>query len=605
MSRKLISRFSQVAAAALSVLLLLACDNPSSNVIVVTEIVEVEGGTRVVTRLVEQTIEVPVTTIPVAPAAAAAEPVVLDISMSEAELPRLDPQLTLDEEALDLVENLFVGLTRQNYQNARIEPSLATSWQVSSDRRTWTFRLRDDVYWVHATEDGQVERRRQVTAADVVYAFRRACDSRTNTPYVFILYVIDGCEAVNRAPDAAAVDMTLLQVSAEDAQTVVVRLTRPANHFLALTALWTLRPLPAEIIEEYEAEWDMPANIWTNGPFVLSRSSVSGRQTSLLRNPFWPLPFDGNVDVVNIFHIDEDAAYDLWREKALDVAPVPAAMRETVMSEIPQRFTLVSEQQVFYLAYNFDSPVFSLPEMRRAFGAAIDRARLIEEVYGGLGVPLRHFTPEGVVGAPRRDEIGTGYNADYARQQLADGPFRDCRLMPPIRYLVSASDIELQQAELIRQMWADELKCPQELIQLEQVQFGTLLAQTRADAGTARPDVWHLGWASYYPDAHNWLGDVLHCIQSENRERRPCSAVDEQIEAAEVTASPDERWEIYREVERAFFAQDGIEPLTPLYARARQIMVHPWLQYAPATFGGEQYDRYRVDWTAKQLERTQ
>lgn len=218
---------------------------------------------------------------------------------------------------------------------------------------------------------------------------------------------------------------------------------------------------------------------------------------------------------------------------------------------------------------------------------------------------MRHFAPEGIVGSLRRDEVGTGYNGDYARQQLAASPFRDCRLMPPIRYMVSASDIDLQQAELIRQMWADELKCPQELIQIEQVQFGTLLAQTRPDAGTERPDVWSLGWASYYPDAQNWFGGVLHCTESENRQRRSCGEVDDLIMAAEQSASQDDRWGLYRDIERALFAQDGIEPLTPLYARARLVMQQSWLQYAPAYFGGEQYDTYLVDWASKQLERTQ
>ncbi|MBK7893929.1 MAG: hypothetical protein IPJ90_03365 [Anaerolineaceae bacterium] len=29
--------------------------------------------------------------------------------------------------------------------------------------------------------------------------------------------------------------------------------------------------------------------------------------------------------------------------------------------------------------------------------------------------------------------------------------------------------------------------------------FGTLLANTRADAGAARPDIWELAWASVLP----------------------------------------------------------------------------------------------------------
>jgi hypothetical protein len=114
--------------------------------------------------------------------------------------------------------------------------------------------------------------------------------------------------------------------------------------------------------------------------------------------------------------------------------------------------------------------------------------------------------------------VGVGYSPDLARQLMDGSIFGDCRLMPPVTYMVSSSDIALQQAELVRQMWMEELGCTEEQIMIEQVQFGVLLANTRPDAGFQRPDLWDLGWASYYPDQANWLGDVLHCEDSENRQ---------------------------------------------------------------------------------------
>jgi ABC-type oligopeptide transport system substrate-binding subunit len=362
--------------------------------------------------------------------------------------------------------------------------------------------------------------------------------------------------------------------------------------------------LPAEIIEGQGDAWSEIDTVVTSGPFVLSRASVADQQTVLERNPFWPIAFQGNVDVVNLFHVGTETAFSLWQDKALDLAPVPAAALESVRAEVVPRYDLVASNEVFYLGYNFDSEVFRYPEVRRAFGAAIDRERLIEEAYAGRGQPMRHLTPEGVLGAPPRDEVGAGYSPDYARQQMNASPYRDCRLLPPIRYMVSALDVELQQAEIIRQMWVDELACLEDQITIEQVQFGKLLADTQANANQTRPDVWHLGWAAYYPDAENYFA-ILACDGSENRQRRPCSEVDQQIRAAEQSASLADRPELYREIERAFFAQGGIEPLTPLYTRARFIMRHVWLDYSPAAFGGEQYDTYRVSWEEKQLERTQ
>ena len=242
--------------------------------------------------------------------------------------------------------------------------------------------------------------------------------------------------------------------------------------------------------------------------------------------------------------------------------------------------------------------------MRRAFSAAIDREALVEEVYGGDAVPMRHLIPPGVFGATNVDEVGLGYSPDFARLELAASGFGTCRLMPEIRFMVSSSDLSLLQAELIIQMWVKELGCLENQFKIEQVQFGTLLANTRSDAGAARPDVWELAWASYYPDAHNWMGDLIDCEESENRERRPCSEVDALIQQAAATVDNNERQALYRQIENMLFGDAGVMPLAPLYLRGDVVLVQNWLTYQPALFGGEQYDSYQIDVDRKELERS-
>jgi ABC-type transport system substrate-binding protein len=169
--------------------------------------------------------------------------------------------------------------------------------------------------------------------------------------------------------------------------------------------------------------------------------------------------------------------------------------------------------------------------------------------------------------------------------------------------MVSSSDIALQQAELLREMWREELNCPEDKIIIEQVQFGTLLANTRSDAPVGqRPDIWDLGWASYYPDEDNWVGDVLHCTDSENRQNRPCSQIDNWISAADVLIGVEERANLYRQIERSFFGDQGSEPVSPLYVRADYLLRHGWVDFSPASFGGERFDTYYVELDVKELE---
>lgn len=584
-------------------LLLPGCNRAAVTTTVVTEQVTVEGEEQVVTRLVRQTVAITPTP---RPGAQTTIPVELDVSFQRAERPNIDPQKTDEEDGIDLIENLFVGLTRYNHESNRIDPELAREWEVSGNGRTWTFHLRDDIFWVRPAETTtgglrEVEPVRPVVADDVVFAVQRACTRETNTPDAFILFLIVGCEQVNQSVAATPADLEEIAVHALNDTTLEITLTKPASHFLTITSMWLFYPVPREVIVEHGDDWTTPENLLTSGPFFPAAPSQT-----LHRNPLWPLPRRGNVDAVNIFYLeDEMDALQMWQAKGLDLVPLPAAERENFLSgPTAERARLVTDQTLFYLGYNFDSGVFRVPEVRRAFSAAIDRRRLAETIYGERALGMRHLAPPGVLLAPPIEDIGVGYSPDYARQQLAASGFSSCRLMPEITFLISSTDLSLQQAELIRRMWIEELGCTEEQIIIEQVQFGLLLANTRADAGSARPDIWELGWASYYPDAYNWAGDLLHCEESENRHNRPCSEVDELIRQLTGLVEFEERYLLYREIENMFFGADGVTPLAPLYVPGDFVLVQSWLNYVPAIFGGEQYDTYIIDASAKSLERS-
>ncbi|MEZ4517624.1 MAG: hypothetical protein R3C44_12630 [Chloroflexota bacterium] len=144
---------------------------------------------------------------------------------------------------------------------------------------------------------------------------------------------------------------------------------------------------------------------------------------------------------------------------------------------------------------------------------------------------------------------------------------------------------------------------PEENINIEQAQFGALLANTRQDAGSARPDMWNSPGAGF-PDAHTVTSDLLHCADSENRQNRECSDADTILRRAASGSDTAERTSLYREVENLFFGEGGIYPIAPLYVRAQSLAVQDWVTFNPSIFGGEQYDKYMIDATTKELERS-
>ena len=583
-----------------------ACDMGQGNTetIIVTEIA-IEGENQIVTRLVRQTVAI--TATPDVDAIQS-DPVQLDLSYI-GNLPNINPVEVTEGNSLDLVQNLFVGLTNYNHRQHIIEPELATDWSISPDGLTWTFTLRDDVFWVQSTQlvqsnrsESDVELIRPVVATDVAYSLEQVCRQDIETPNAFLLFIIQGCEQLYKNP---LMDADILQVRAINNFELEIVLTKPASYFLTMTSLPLFYPVPAERVEEMEEAWTEAENLVTSGPFF--PRTLTDSRVVLHRNPFWPeslRPLQGNISIVNILFLSEEMdAFELWQGKSLDVSPLPAEVQVDFLNSARTMF--VTEHSVFYLAYNFDSPVFREQEMRQAFSAAIDREQIVTEIFDENAMSMRHLTPSGIVGGVPPDEVGLGYSPGDADQFINESGFRSCRLMPPITILVSTSDVSLRRAELIREMWAEHLGCTDEQIVIEQAEFGLLLANTRVDSGATRPDMWELGWASYYPDAHNWIADLLHCTESENRSNRPCSEVDDWIREASVTIDPIRRKELYRAIENRFFGRDGIVPIIPLYASGDYIVVQSWMiDYVPALFGGERYDTYQLDATLKWLERS-
>ncbi len=575
---------------------------------VVTEVVMIDGQEIVVTRVAQTTVEIAVTPRPDVPVITDnRDPVVLNVAMIDTrEAFTLDPYLATDDNTILLIDNLFAGLTHFNAQAGIVEPEIAGSWQVSADGLTWRFYLNPNFYWMNGRvgSGDTVQPVRPVEAEDFVFAWQRACQKETPMPQAFLLFIIVGCQDVYELDNPTAADLVEIGVSAPEPFVLQVDLQEPANYFLTMTSMGYMRPLPREQVQNLGADWALPENIITNGPFFWGDSSLPGTRITLTRNPTWPLPQLGNVDQLNLFQLENRTdAFALWDEMSLDIAPFAGTLTAIERQELGDRLKHIPQYEVFYLGYNLDSPVFRVPEMRHAFGAAIDRQLLLEEVYGGVGFPMRHLSPPGIVGGPPLDVVGTGYSPDYARRQFAAGGFPSCRTITPVTLMTTTSDEALQQAEALRDMWRQELGCADEQIQIAQVQFGTLLANTRRDAAAFRPDMWILGWSAYYPDAYNWLNTVLHCENSENRPDRPCSTVDNLLRQAATTTDPAEAAELYREVERLFFAEEGLEPITPLFMQGRYEVAHIWVQYTPTLMGGPQFEMYEVDTEMRLLER--
>lgn len=523
------------------------------------------------------------------------------------EITTLDPQLASDELSINPVENLFLGLTDNNpAQPGNIVPELASSWTYNQDGTVWTFTLRSDVPWVHwnpVTHKGEVVR--MVTASDVVYGVKRACDPRVNSIYgaSMVAQILKGCDktwaiAPSNFTDA---DLDMVQVKALDDTTVEFTLNYGVGYFLNQTSLWVMRPVPVETIQQYGDHWTDVGNIVTNGPFVLDEL-VTGRDRVFLRNPFLPkdLAGTGNVERLVVTVVgDLGTMVSMYQQNQLDITPVlPSLIQSSLKGDMASQVKTFSDMGVFYVGFTSDKPPFDDVHLRRAFAASIDRQAFVQQINGGLGDPMIHFTPPLVFGAPPIDQVGVGYNPEYARQELAKSSYPDCQGLPPLEIWLYGGGEEW--AKFINTSVTRELGCASDLFTVESaVPFDKLNRDLPAQD---RPNMWTLGWLPDYLDANNYLNDVLYCTSKNDYSHRPCSAVDDLILQSAREPDPQKRVEMYSAIENDFFGRDGVFPIIPLLVERSYALVKPWYTGPFETdgiVGGRHWNSYSIDQSAQ------
>src|SRR5215470_18988424 len=88
--------------------------------------------------------------------------------------PKTFNPILVEDDAAENVRYLTGGvLIRLNRQSQALEPALATSWEISRDRRTITFHLRKDLHFSDGTP---------FSAEDVAYTMKLLMDPQTHSP---------------------------------------------------------------------------------------------------------------------------------------------------------------------------------------------------------------------------------------------------------------------------------------------------------------------------------------------------------------------------------------------------------------------------------------
>ncbi|RZL34798.1 MAG: ABC transporter substrate-binding protein, partial [Pedobacter sp.] len=146
----------------------------------------------------------------------------------------LDPAFARNQNAIWMINQIFNGLVQVDSALNPI-PCIAKTWTISDDNLTYTFKLRDDVFF----QDDPLFKNgkgRKVVASDFAYSFYRLIDPKVASSGGWIF-----SDKVKDADSFKALNDTTFQIT----------LVKPFPAFMQLLTAQYCSVVPKEVVEHY------------------------------------------------------------------------------------------------------------------------------------------------------------------------------------------------------------------------------------------------------------------------------------------------------------------------------------------------------------------
>ena len=450
----------------------------------------------------------------------------------------LDPAFAKSQNNIWATHHLFEGLVRLD-DELRIVPSLAKSYAISADGLTYTFILRDDVYF-HNDEcfDG-VGGSRLLTATDVAYSLGRLVDDNINSPGSWLF-----SDKVVPATAFAAVNDT----------TFVLTLTRPFVPMLGILTMQYCSVVPQEAVEYYGSTWAQhPVG---TGPYQFKRW-VENQALYLTKNTSYRNSLGSNVDGIKTTFIpDRKIAFLELMNGNLDFvsglessfAPMLLTRDGSLRSEYQQdiKFQKAPYLNTEYLGINVETTASDSPlrhrKFRQALNYGIDRELMLTALRNGVGkAATAGFVPAGLPSHDPTQVIGYTYDKQKAMQLIRECGYTDASTIPPIQLYTNKDYLDL--TTYIAKQW-EELGLQ---VSLEVLESGLLRQSMRS----AELPLFRASWIADYPDGESFLCMFYSKYPAPpNYTRYSNPAFDKLYEQAILTSDASLKVKLYQRMDR-------------------------------------------------------
>lgn len=482
----------------------------------------------------------------------------------------LDPAFAKNQSVIWAVHQLFNTLVETD-RELNIVPSLAYRWVVSEDRLTYTFYLRDDVFF-HDNDAFARGKGRKMTAHDVEYSLRRITNPLTASSGAWIF---------NRRIDTSngfrALNDSIFQL----------KLSKPFTPILGLLSMQYCSVVPREVVEKFGKDFrNHPCG---TGPFRF-KSWEEGQALILLRNEYYfekdsngaRLPY---LDAVKTtFNTNKATEFLLFRQGKLDfVNDIDPSFKDEILNKkgmlkddwkkkiVLSKHPYLNTEYLGILIDTGNTLVKNSPlrlrQVRQAINYGFDRKKMMMYLRNSIGIPAESgFVPAGLPSFDSSLVKGYHYDPAKARQLLRDAGFGEGQQIPPIKLLTIAiySDLAAFIAKELETIGLD--------IRVEVVQKGLLLEQT----AKSQAPFFRASWIADYPDAENYLGVFYGKNPAPpNYTRYHNEEYDRLYETALTITDDSVRNALYRQMDRMIIHD---APVVPLWYDELIRLVQPYVR---------------------------
>ncbi len=400
----------------------------------------------------------------------------------------LDPAFARNPQNIWPVNQIFNGLVQLD-DSLIPRPEIAKKWHISEDALTYTFNLRDDVYF-HKSPLFKKDSTRSVIANDFVYSLDRLKDPKVASPGSWVLQNVNYYKAIND---------TVLEI----------KLKQPFPAFLGLLSMRYCSVVPKEVAKHYGS--DFRSNPIGTGPFKFKRWDENIKLVLRKNNHYFETDKQGNklpyLEAVAVtFLPDKQSEFLQFIQGNLDflnsldnsykdeLLTTDGKLQDKYKDEINmiKGPYLNTEYLGFYLGSE-DAEVNS-ELLRKAVNYGFDREKMVAFLKNGIGFPaVNGFIPKGMPGFSNIK--GYTYNPKKAKKLIEKYIEITGNTTPSISIGTDSNYLDL--CEYIQR----ELQKIGLEVKIDVLPVPTL----RQLKSTGKLDAFRASWIADYPDAENYL----------------------------------------------------------------------------------------------------